>query len=80
MHTQAAQILSENISRHIFEIETTDDLKIYLEGGVIKTRYTEPGQCIVKYKGSVLGTAVVTSNGIKSRFPRAKRTQEILYY
>ena len=80
MHTQAAQILSENISRHIFEINTTDDLKIYLEGGVIKTSYIEPGQCIVKYKGSVLGTAVVTSSGIKSRFPRAKRTQEIIYY
>ena len=31
----------------------------------------------MKYKDSILGTAVVTEGGIKSRFPRAKRTQQI---
>jgi NOL1/NOP2/fmu family ribosome biogenesis protein len=34
-------------------------------------------QCVIKYKNYILGTAVETKAGIKSRFPRAKRTQEI---
>ena len=78
LHTQAAQVLQNEISRRIFQIETLDDLKIYLEGGTIKNKNIELGQCIVKYKDKILGTAIVTTQGIKSRFPRSKRTQEIL--
>ena len=78
LHTQAAQVLQNEISRRIFQIETLDDLKIYLEGGTIKNKIIETGQCAVKYKDKILGTAIVTAQGIKSRFPRSKRTQEIL--
>jgi 16S rRNA (cytosine1407-C5)-methyltransferase len=77
LHTQAAQLLQNYISNNIYEIEEQDQLKKYLEGGIIKRELNIKGQCVVKYKDYILGTAVVTKAGIKSRFPRAKRTQEI---
>ena len=78
LHTNAAQVLQQGITKKIFLIENTGQLKKYLEGGTIKHEGTELGQCIIKYKDFFLGTAVVTKEGIKSRFPRSKRTQEIL--
>ncbi len=78
LHTQAAQVLQKEISQRIIELNNIDDLRKYLEGGTIKSKDNFTGQCVVKSNGMTLGTAVVTSGGIKSRFPRAKRTQEIL--
>ncbi len=78
LHTQASQVLQEAIKEKIFAIDNLDDLKSYLDGGTMKNKKFETGQCVVKYKNSILGTAIVTSQGIKSRFPRSKRTQEIL--
>ncbi len=77
LHTQAAQVFQKYISKNIYNIENKDELKKYLEGGIIKNEVDINGQCVVKYKEYMLGTAVVTKVGIKSRFPRAKRTQEI---
>lgn len=77
LHTQAAQIIQQHISKNIFVIEDKDDLKKYLEGGIIKKDPGFEGQCAVKYGSRILGTAVAGSMGIKSRFPRAKRTQDI---
>lgn len=78
LHTQASQVLQNFIIRKIYEIEEPDELRTYLDGGTIKNKIAETGQCVVKYKDKILGTAIVTSQGIKSRFPRSKRTQEIL--
>ena len=78
LHTQAAQILNNEIKKNIYEIEAPEELEIYLNGGIIKKEMNYTGQCVIKYKDSILGTAVITKQGIKSRFPRAKRTQEIL--
>ena len=78
LHTQAAQILSNEIKKNIYEIEDTAELETYLNGGTIKKEIENTGQCVVKYQNLLLGTAVNTKQGIKSRFPRAKRTQEIL--
>ncbi len=78
LHTQAAQVLQKEISDRIFELENVNDLKKYLDGGIIKTQTKLSGQCIIKYKDMIIGTALSSENGIKSRFPRAKRTQEIL--
>ena len=78
LHTQAAQVLQEDISERIFEIENQADLRKYLDGGIIKTGSRLTGQCVIKFGEAILGTAVVTGSGIKSRFPRAKRTQNIL--
>ncbi len=77
LHTQASQVLQHTINKKIFFIENLDDLKTYLDGGTIKDKNIEPGQCVVKYKNEILGTAIATAQGIKSRFPRSKRTQEI---
>jgi len=78
LHTQAAQVLQNEIYKKIITIESTGQLKKYFEGGTIKDNLFELGQCVINYKDFILGTAVVTKEGIKSRFPRAKRTQEIL--
>lgn len=78
LHTQAAQIFDKNINKNIYKIEDQNELKIYLEGGIIKKETGFRGQCVIKYNNDLLGTAVITDGGIKSRFPRAKRTQEII--
>lgn len=78
LHTQGAQIFSKYASENFFEIENREELKIYLEGGTIKKSFDRGKQCIVRYKGITLGSAGITPNGIKSRFPRAKRTQDII--
>ncbi len=78
LHTNAAQILQKNISKNIFEVEEPSDLKKYLEGGIIKNYIGNAGQCVIKYHDYILGTAVITTQGIKSRFPRSKRTQQII--
>ncbi len=78
LHTQAAQVLQNFITENIYEIVDRNELKTYLEGGVIKNHFSGNGQCAIKYNDSILGAAVVTDRGIKSRFPRSKRTQEIV--
>ena len=77
LHTQAAQILKEFITKNVYKIEDRDELKKYMEGGIIKKNTDSPGQCAVRFGDYMLGTAAVTIAGIKSRFPRAKRTQDI---
>jgi 16S rRNA (cytosine1407-C5)-methyltransferase len=78
LHTQSAQILNNDINTNIYIIQNEKELKTYFEGGIINRRPDIKNQCVVKYEDSVLGTAVITNQGVKSRFPRAKRTQEIL--
>ncbi|MFO7447519.1 MAG: RsmB/NOP family class I SAM-dependent RNA methyltransferase [Ignavibacteriaceae bacterium] len=78
LHTQSAQVLENHIKKNIVEIENQTELKAYLDGGVIKKDAGFTGQCVIRYGGHILGSAVVTGAGIKSRFPRAKRTQEIM--
>ncbi len=77
LHTHAAQILKAHITKNIYQVKDKEELRIYLAGGLIPNKEREPGQLVVKYNDYVLGTAVVTSGGIKSRFPRSKRTQKI---
>ena len=48
-----------------------------MKGGIIKADSLKEGQYVVKFENYILGTAVVTKTGIKSRFPRSKRMQEI---
>lgn len=78
LHTQAAETLGENITKNIYVPTDKEELRTYLDGGIIKKQIDLSGQCVIKYNGIVIGTAIVTDSGIKSRFPRAKRTQEIV--
>jgi 16S rRNA (cytosine1407-C5)-methyltransferase len=77
LHTNAAQILHKHITKNIYHVKDKDELRIYLAGGLIVNAEMEKGQYVVKYNDYLLGTAVVLSGGIKSRFPRSKRTQAI---
>lgn len=77
LNTQAVQLLNKEIKKNIIRLQSKDELKTYMGGGIIKNDSYKGGQCIIKFDDYVLGTAVVTKAGIKSRFPRSKRTQEI---
>jgi len=48
-----------------------------MEGGTFKKDLDQLGQYAIKFEDQILGTAIALKDGIKSRFPRAKRTQEI---
>lgn len=78
LHTTAAQLLGNYAVNNVAEIKNQNELEIYLKGGTIKEFAGKPGQKIVKYKNKILGTAVLSKEGLKSQFPRVLRTQEIL--
>lgn len=78
LQTQAAEFLENVITENIFQLNSTSGLKTYVEGGTVKTKTSFKDQCVVKFQEYLLGTAVITETGVKSRFPRSKRTQEIV--
>ncbi len=78
LHTQAVQVLSDKISKGVYEIKNLGELKTYLAGGIIKTLSSQAVQYAVKHENFVLGTGVFTKAGLKSQFPRSRRTQEII--
>ncbi|KAF0140506.1 MAG: RNA methylase [Stygiobacter sp.] len=78
LHTLAAQIFANNITKNIIELTEKRDIEIYLSGGTIKRDFGVAGQMIIKYRGDVIGTAVASKDGLKSQFPREYRTQEII--
>ena len=75
-NSQAAQVLEKHITKFIYHLKNEEELKNYLTGWKIKDVDIPIGQYVVKNKNSVLGTAVMTTEGLKSRFPRTKRTQK----
>ena len=79
LHTQAAEILQNEIHKNIIELSGNDELKKYLDGGTIKKEFPFKGQAVVKFRNALLGTGGVSVDGLKSRYPRSKRTQEIEY-
>jgi 16S rRNA (cytosine1407-C5)-methyltransferase len=78
LHTLAAQIFANQITKNIIELTEKKEIEIYLKGGTIKRDFGETGQKIVKFRNDVIGTAVASKDGLKSRFPREYRTQEIV--
>lgn len=79
LHTLAAQILNEHITKNNVVLQDEDQLNIYLSGGIIKSDFGEFGQKAVVYKGSVIGMAVNTKEGLKSQYPRAFRTMQVIF-
>jgi len=77
LHTLGAQTLGKYAFQNCIILETQKELESYFGGAIIKGEY-EPGQKIVKFRGFILGTAVASHEGLKSQFPRAFRTQEII--
>ena len=74
----AAQVFGEETTQNIVEIDNITDLDIYFSGGIIRRVFEIGGQRVVKYGDYILGTAVASKEGLKSQFPRAFRTQEII--
>lgn len=78
MHTLAAQILGSYASKNLIKLEIKKELETYLNGGTIKKNFEAAGQQLIRYEDYILGTGTVSKEGLKSQFPRAFRTQEIL--
>ncbi|MBU2508734.1 MAG: RsmB/NOP family class I SAM-dependent RNA methyltransferase [Bacteroidetes bacterium] len=78
LHTISALHFADLITKNIVALENENELQIYLNGGIIKKDYSSYGQKIVKFNSIVIGTAVASKDGLKSQFPRAMRTHEIL--
>jgi 16S rRNA (cytosine1407-C5)-methyltransferase len=74
-NSQAAQALERFITKFIYTLQNDDELLKYLTGWTIKNIEIPIGQYVIKYNDWVLGSAVMTKDGLKSRFPRTKRTQ-----
>ncbi len=79
LSTPAARILGKHATENIIELESLDELKVYMSGGTIRKDFKSFGQKIVKYKNDYLGSAIVTGEGLKSQFPRVLRTSEIIF-
>lgn len=78
IHTAAAQLLGNRAKDNCVEINR-EELEIYFGGGIIRKEFMPFGQKIVLYQEQVLGTASASVDGLKSQFPRAFRTQEIIF-
>lgn len=74
-NSQAAQVLEKYITKFVYRLQNDDELLKYLTGWNIKNINIPIGQYVIKYNDWVLGAAVMTKDGLKSRFPRTKRTQ-----
>ena len=79
LHTNAARVMQNHITKNIIELTTEDELRQYLTGATIKSIKEEFGQKIVKSGENVLGTAIALREGLKSQFPRSMRTHEIVF-
>ncbi len=77
LHSFAAQILQDSITKNIYDIRSLDELRLYLMGALIPIENLSFGQYAVRFNKFVLGTGVVIKNGLKSRYPRSSRTQTI---
>ena len=75
-NSQAAQVLEKHITKFIYNLKNDEELLNYLTGWMIKDVDIPTGQYVVKYNDWVLGTAIKIKEGLKSRFPRTKRTQK----
>lgn len=78
LHTLAAQTFGNYFTKNVIELTDIKDLEIYLNGGTIKKEFGTTGQKIVKWNNIIIGTASSSKEGLKSQFPRAYRTQEII--
>lgn len=78
LNSLAAQLFQDEITQNIFQIDNKEDLKTYLSGGIIKAFPANTNQFVIKYEDKIIGTAIKTKEGLKSRFPRQHRTQEIV--
>ncbi len=78
LNTLGAQVLGKSIKGNVVELDA-EKLKIYLQGGTIRSVHEPFGQKVVAVDGVIIGTAIAFKDGLKSQFPRFLRTQEVLF-
>lgn len=79
IHTLCAQIIGDKLTKNVIELTNLQDLTTYMSGGTIKRDFGPTGAKVIKYADYILGTAVNSKEGLKSQFPRALRTHEIIF-
>jgi 16S rRNA (cytosine1407-C5)-methyltransferase len=78
LNSLAVQVFGDAITKNIYLIEDINELKTYFNGGTIKKSFESGGQRAIMYDNYYLGTGSASKEGLKSQFPRAFRTQEII--
>lgn len=78
VHSQAVRVFGKHSSKNIIDLQTTDEFNTYFGGGTLKSFSENSGQKIIRYDGLYLGAAILTAEGLKSQFPRAMRSSEIM--
>lgn len=79
LHSQAAQVLQNSIKKNLISLHSFDEVKKFVEGGNLFPKESVSGQTAVKFNNEIIGTGVINSGSMKSRFPKARRMQEIVY-
>lgn len=77
LHSNGGQVFSNNITKRIYYLKSIDELEKYISGLKIEAEHLDYGQHLIKYNNYILGTAIKSQDGLKSRFPKTKRTQKI---
>jgi 16S rRNA (cytosine1407-C5)-methyltransferase len=80
IHSSAAQHFGANAQSKVYEIKSDEELRIYLQGGIIRTSEAAGGQYIIKFKGQILGTSASVNGGLKSQLPKSRRVNEVKIY
>ena len=78
LNSLAVQTLGGSITKNMYAIESKAELETYFNGGTIKKNFEKGGQRAVMFDGYILGSGSASKEGLKSQFPRAFRTQEII--
>jgi 16S rRNA (cytosine1407-C5)-methyltransferase len=78
LNSLAAQVFNKHIKNNRIDLDDKYDLKIFLEGGILKGDFSERGQVFISYRSLPVGTGILNESGLKSRFPRAHRTQDYI--
>lgn len=79
LHTNAARYFNDNLNNNIVDITDPFQIKTYFDGGIVKESFDSEGDVAIAYEGRIIGTGVISKQGLKSRFPRALRTHEIIF-
>lgn len=75
--SNAVQILGNNLTQNILNLENKDQLKTYFMGQKTKVDFPDSSFVVVKYNDYFIGSGKVKNSILLSYFPRSRRTIEI---
>lgn len=77
LSSNAIQILGNEITKEIVNLNSVDDLKSYFMGQKTKIDHPDSDFVVVKFKDYFLGGGKISNSTLLSYFPRSRRTLEI---